>query len=128
MLGWPDLRIYQHNCVDDGSPTVTTWYESGQSDGQRSDFFLQINESPQGQALTYVGAIYAMRYRICSGWHRFKLSDSIEGVAPWLHRRWYDTLVMRRQFRSLHPECDNYSWARIRTQGPPYSQDDIAIV
>jgi hypothetical protein len=132
-LGWPGLRIFQHRYLDGDAPVVTTWYESGESGGFRTDFFLQINEAPSGQTLTYVGAVYAMRFRICSGWHPFTLYDTAEQQAVeaskvdvWLNRRWYDTLGMRREFRRLHPECANYSWARLRRQGPPYSQDGMA--
>jgi hypothetical protein len=132
-LGWPDLRIYQHRHLEGDVVTVTTWYESGVSEGLRSDFFLQINEAPAGQSLIYAGAVYAMRYRLCSGWRPFALHDSAEQqavevaqVGEWLHRRWYDTVEMRREFRRLHPECANYSWRRIRKQGPPYTQSGVA--
>jgi hypothetical protein len=129
-LGWPGLHIFQHRWLDGDTPVVTTWYESGNSGGFQSDFFLQINESPSGQICAYVGAVYAIRYRICSGWHAFTLYDTAEQQAAeaskldaWLHRRWYDTLKMRREFRRLHPECANFSWSRIRSDGPPYPQD-----
>ena len=46
-LGWRDLRVYQHT-IDDSTispqPFITTWYESGISEGGRNDLFLQINE------------------------------------------------------------------------------------
>jgi hypothetical protein len=132
ILGWPGLRMYQH-CPDGDTSAVTTWYESGESDVPRRDFFLQINEQPSGQISTYVGAVYALRYRICSGWHSFTLYDAPKrqeeessAVDEWLHRRWYDRPEMRREFRRLHPECAEYSWGRIRRQGPPYSQDGLA--
>jgi hypothetical protein len=102
------------------------------NEGHSNDFFLQFNEAPPGQTVVYVGAVYAMRYRLCSGWHRFTLFGTPEAMAQeatklgqWLHRRWYETLPMRREFRRLHPECANYSWPRIRKQGPPYDQDGL---
>jgi hypothetical protein len=127
-LGWQGLRLNQHSWLDGDNPVITTWYESGTAEGTRSDLFLQVNEAPSGQTLTYVGAVYAMRYRICSGWHPFTLLPNAQlaveasKVEAWLHRRWFETLAMRRDFRRLHPECTNYSWSRIQKQGPPYSQ------
>jgi hypothetical protein len=95
--------------------------------------FLQINQAPNGQAINYVGAVYAMRYGICTGWHAFKLFAGAQQMAAeaakvedWLHRRWFETPDMRREFRQLHPECSNYSWSRIQQQGPPYSQEGRA--
>ena len=133
-LGWPALRLLQHRWLDGDAPVLTTWYESGESGGFRSDYFFQINEAPAGQELSYVGAIYAMRYRICSGWHPLTLYATAEEravealrVDAWLHRRWFETLAMRREFRRLHPECADYTWLRIRKQGPPYPQDQAAM-
>jgi hypothetical protein len=132
-LGWSDLRMCEHRGGSEAGG-ATTWYESGPSDGVRNDFFLQINEAPSGQELTYVGAVYAMRYRLCSGWHAFTLRSTaldamnaeqaaeVALVDAWLHRRWYETAPMRREFRRLHPECAGYTWARVRNEGPPYSQ------
>jgi hypothetical protein len=132
-LGWQELRINQHRWLDGETLVVTTWYESGTAEGRRSDLFLQLNEAPNGQAVNYVGAVYAMRYGICTGWHPFKLFDSAQEMAAeaanvegWLHRRWFETLDSRREFRQLHPECCNYSWSRIQQQGPPYSQEGRA--
>jgi hypothetical protein len=123
-LGWSDLRMCEHRGSGEEAGVATTWYESGPSDGVRNDFFLQITEAPSGQALTYVGAVYAMRYRLCSGWHPFTLRWTAEEQAAevaqvdvWLHRRWYETAPMRREFRRLRPECAGYSWTRIRREG-----------
>lgn len=135
-LGWPDLRMFQHTIDDDvvaPQPFVVTRYESGASGGVRTDFFLQMNEAPAGQSMTYAGAVDAMRYRICSGGHAFTLYDAVDEmqaeatrVGGWLHRRGFETLAMRREFRRLHPECAGYSWPRIRQAGTPYSLDDLS--
>jgi hypothetical protein len=105
-LGWVDLRLCEHRGSGEAG-VATTWYESGPSDGVRSDFFLQINEAPRGQALTYIGAVYAMRYRLCSGWHAFTLRSTTLAsmnaeqaaefalVDAWLHRRWHETAPAR---------------------------------
>ncbi len=128
ILGWLGLRIYHHRCPQGDDSILTTWYESGVAEGGRSDLFLQFNEIPTGQSLTYVGAVYAMRFRICSGWHPFTLYDDARMVAEatrmecWLHREWFETVAMRREYRRLHPECADYSWQRIRESGPPYDQ------
>ncbi len=129
-LGWSELRLCQHTINDSAvapEPFVTTWYESGEANGGRSDFFLQINPTPTHGIATYAAAVYAMRYRICTGWHSFTLGKTANDVVAealrlecWLHRKWFDSLARRKQFRMLHPECANYSWARMRNQGPPY--------
>jgi hypothetical protein len=120
LLGWPELHSHRH--------ADTTWYESGLSEGGRSDLFLQFNHAPNGEH-GFFGAVYAIRYRICTGWHQFTLATvdgSLDGMASeldcWLHHRWFATPKMRRTFRKLHPECASYSWRRIRDEGPPYHQ------
>ena len=120
LLGWPELRTCRH---DD-----TTWYESGKSEGGRNDLFLQINHSRRNQN-SYFGAVYAIRYRICSGWHLFTLPTDDEAIVDvadrldcWLNHKWFATLQMRRKFRESHPECKDFSWKRIRDEGPPYTQ------
>ncbi len=125
-LGWHELQIFQHRYLDGDTLVTTTWYESGIANGRRSDLFLQLNEAPSGQIVTYVGAVYAMRYRICSGWHPFTLHGSAQELAAeasnvegWLHKRWFETLTQRREYRRRHPECTGFSWPRIRSQGPP---------
>jgi hypothetical protein len=126
-LGWSELRRYQHSGVP--SSVLTTWYESGESQGLRSDYFFQVNECPTGQEITYCGAVYAMRYRICTGWHAFELSCT-EGemmeealrLDGWLHKRWFESRELRRDFKRSHPECANYTWTKIREKGPPYEQ------
>ena len=120
-LGWFNLQGYRHQ--------ETRWYESGESDGADSDYFLQVNECPSGQRVAYCGAVYAMRFQICTGWHTFTLFSSGDDIAHealrvegWLHKRWFDTSELRQKFTNLHPECANYSWARIQTEGTPYEQ------
>lgn len=114
-------------------PATTTWYESGVAEGRRSDFFLQFNHAPHVDADAYVGAVYAMRYGICTGWHRFtlftdpqRMQAEVAKVESWLAKRLFATLSSRRDFRRSHPECGNFSWRRIQEQGPPYSQEGRA--
>lgn len=128
-LGWPDLRCWQQAFENDGA--TVTWYEARESEGARGDLFLQINECPIGQTATYTAAVYAIRYRICTGWHAMKLTpdgrcDDIEvkRLDSWLHRRWFDTPDNRRAFRRLHPECSGWTSKRIREEGFPYGVVD----
>lgn len=132
LLGWQaPLRMYQHQIGADASPRnlrgrVIRWYETGVSKGGKLDCFLMIHEAPQGQTLTYVGAVYAIRYRICTGWHGFRLfaadaelETEATRLAPWLAHEWFATLEKRRVFRQIHPECVGFTWRRIANEGVP---------
>ena len=92
---------------------------------------FQINECPIGQTKTYVAAVYALRYRIYTGWHPFRLkpdghcdADDLARLDGWLHRRWFDSLAGRREFRKLHPECSGWTWKRIGRERAPYEVID----
>ena len=129
-LGWSPLRIHQH--AIDNDPTVSTsyvvtWYESGDCGNPRTDCFLQINEHPIGQTRSYSGAVYAIRYRLFTGWHEFRLHRSkrelaaeVSRIGDWLSRDWFDSLPKRRQFRDFHPECTGYTWSKVARVGPPH--------
>lgn len=130
-LGWQRLKCFQH--VLEEQNELITWYESEQANGLRGDPFLQINECPIGQAMTYTVAVYAIRYRICTGWHSMKLgldAHSLDCEAKrlhsWFHRRWFETLTNRRHYRKAHPECTGWSWKRIRSDRLPYEVVDAA--
>jgi hypothetical protein len=89
------------------------------------------NQYPQSQTNTFEAAVYAIRFRICTGWHKFRLpQDEVqarrgaERLSPWLQSRWFNDLVGRRIFREAPPECAGYTWARLRRDGPPYGPDD----
>jgi hypothetical protein len=129
-LGWTKLR--RHENLVDGErtppqPYLITWCVSGVNEGNHDDLFLQINESPIGQIVTYEAAVYAMRYRLCSGWHGFtrfeaesEILAEVARLDAWLHKRWFEDAVLRRQYRAAHPECAGYSWKRIQEHGPPH--------
>ncbi|PHR85855.1 MAG: hypothetical protein COA78_38740 [Blastopirellula sp.] len=129
LLGWSPLRVYQHTLDDrstENSTSIITWYESEENISPHTDCFLQINEHPIGQTHTYNAAVYAIRYRICTGWHQFTLHKSkrdqaaeAERIGQWLHKDWFTTLAKRREFRQLYPQCTGYSWKKIREVGPP---------
>ena len=130
LLGWQSpLRLCQHRVGGKDAPadlqgSLITWYEVGKSTGGRYDCFLQINESPQGQTITYTGSVYAIRYRIWTGWHEFRLFNRNDDLgreatrlATWLARDWFATFEKRRAFRQAHPECEGHSWRTIRRSG-----------
>jgi hypothetical protein len=131
LWGWNrQIRCYKHRFVEKHPQArqqgrVLTWYEAGRSMGGGDDCFLQINEYPQGQTVKYVGAVYAIRYRIFTGWHKFRLPNKdahLEREAhrldEWLNWNWFASIKKRREFRRLHPECTGYTWHRIAQQGP----------
>ncbi len=121
-LGWSPLHAYQHEFPEgvEGARTIA-WYESGLSDSGRADLFLQINEHSIGAVQTYEAAVYAPRFRLFTGWQKFRLTDDLQcdsseadRLHSLLHRDWYVSLAARRKFRARHPECAGYSWKRIR--------------
>jgi hypothetical protein len=107
--------MFQHSLdhLPANSPSrIITWYECGECEGSRTDCFLQFNESPVGQTVTYEGAVYAVRFRLFTGWHSFTLVDDKQGmqseadrVGEWLKREWFNSPSRRRDFRARHPEC-----------------------
>ena len=124
-LGWRGLELWQR-VFDDGR--VVTWYST--SDRK---FFLQINEHPIGQVETYAAAVYADRYGICTGWHRFRLGDgaTTAALASWLRRPQFKDRRWRREFQLQHPECclcrptpRRCRTARLTGVWPPYFPDD----
>lgn len=120
-LGWPPLKRLQHREQD----KVITWYVTGVNDGRRLDCFLQINACPIGQKKQYSAAVYAPRYRLCSGWHTFKVAADTSNrtaarLATWLAATHFSSAAGRRAYRIAHPETIGYSWTRIRRDGPPY--------
>lgn len=130
-LGWPSPSRYEHSVQDRSNvdlPKRLVWYESGSVGNPRTDCFLQLNElGCEGQSVLLAGAVYALRYRLCTGWHPIELStdqdkfeQSLNYVSPWLNYDNFHTLEMRRAFRKLHPETANYSWTSIRERGSPY--------
>jgi hypothetical protein len=122
-LGWSELKRFEHR--DPPHPPVV-WYEAGEVTGDARYFALQINEFPVGQTRVFEACVYAIRYRICSGWHLFERGTGRnwpEGEADrlrlWLDRSLFATLPRRREFRQSHPECVGYSWTKISQRGAP---------
>jgi hypothetical protein len=96
-LGWRGLEMWRHR-LEDG--TIVTWYST--TDWK---FFLQINEDPPGQPDTHVAAVFADRYGICTGWHRFALGNPrvAQNLRPWLSRQLFRKRSWRRNFCRRFP-------------------------
>jgi hypothetical protein len=124
LLGWPGLSLAQHDIpgwvFGRSQKTVLYWYEH---QCKKTGILFQVNEMP-----TWHACVYAMRYRICTGWHVFKLSKNpailkreADRLAGFLSASWFLTLEGRRLFRAKHPECSAMTWNRIHREGFPYS-------
>jgi hypothetical protein len=121
LLGWPKLQAHEHalNEEDTAKLNLQTirWYTSE----IHESFFLQFNVMP-----SWCGCVYAINYRLCSGWHTFGLFDDdvlmkkeAERLGNYLAFDWVSTLSKRREYRLLHPQCAKYSYKRIRNEGFP---------
>lgn len=111
-------HVTRESTVDLPRGTVITWYESGSFD----TLLFQVNTAP-----VFHAAVFATRYRLCSGWHEFELSSNISELkgeairlGNWLSCDCFATLEGRRRFRKLHPECAGITVAKLRLHGPPY--------
>lgn len=91
-----------------------------------SPIYVQINPQTEKHPRLFAMNIYAMRYRLCTGWHGFMIdrnqSKEIPRVLPWLHATNFITPAGRALLRRTNPECTDYTWQRIRDSGPPYAQ------
>jgi hypothetical protein len=130
-LGWAVPRRFEHTVSTSATSARCrgiVFYESGCLGDPRTDCFLQVNQlAVRGTHLLLSAAVYAIRYRICTGWHAVEIpvdADKVLDVAAkmsrWLGRQNFDRYESRREFRVRHPETADYSWSRIRQLGPPY--------
>jgi len=125
FLEWENLQEYRHKA----ERTVPN-LRKGQiircwCSGSYEDLALHINENPPWYA-----CVYALRYRICTGWHwlypykdQRKLMREAKRLYGLLGRSWFTSAQRRREFRLIHPECADYSWSRLRKEGPPHYYD-----
>jgi hypothetical protein len=118
LLGWSNLRVDRHVIRETRPRQVIRWYYIGSEDS----ILLQINENPPWHA-----AVYAIRYGLCTGCHKFfpyedigRLRKEAERLGEFLSFEWFATPMKRREFRVRHPECARYTWSRIRKEGVPY--------
>lgn len=125
QLGWPRLDRHRHRVRGQ----LITWYISGVNEDGGDDRFLQINECPIGQQKRYAAAVYALRFRLCSGWSTFRMTAAepdrvVARLAPCLAAPHFLTESGRHAFRAAHPEAAGYTLAKIRRVGPPYQVVD----
>ena len=128
QLGWHGLRIQESvsppaHSIPDGLSRY--FYTIGEMD---DGLYVQINPKPEFHPRLFAMSVYAMRYRICSGWHAFLLpptssvqNEELAKIEPWTGHARFDSQSARRDYRQRHPECAGYSWRRIRSEGPPYT-------
>ena len=125
LLGWPTLKRYEHR-IDESAPEdlrglIIRWYEW---ECRKTGIVFQVNRMPVWHA-----GVYAIRYRICTGWHVFRLRSDpsslrreAERVGDFLRADWFLSAEGRHLFRKQHPECAGITWKRIQTEGLPYSR------
>jgi hypothetical protein len=123
MLGWPDLILSEHRVPKWYSELINTdivshYYWESEDD----EILFQVNMMPVWHA-----CVYAVRYRICTGWHVFRLyrdmgllRSEARRLAGFFRADWFLTLEGRRRFRARHPECASISWRMIHSEGFPY--------
>ncbi len=91
-----------------------------------SPICLQINPQTDLHPRLFAISIFALRYRICTGWHGFMLDRNMKreivDVSRWAHASLFETVGSRKAFRESNPECCDYTWKRIRDFGGPYPQ------
>lgn len=118
-LGWDDLEEFAH--VVTGVPTIPdgTVIRLWESAPHGYSYFLQI----QYHGIWAV-QVHALKFRIVTGWHEFNINAKPEAEAKRLYgllgAEWFQSREGRAAFRSRHPECTNFTWHRIRTEGLPY--------
>ena len=133
LLGWPATtrNWLPAEIAHDLTSLEAAYFTIGEME---QPLYLQANPQFSAHPLLLGVSIYAMRYRLCSGWHGVLLRESptdLEAEAmlaeSWLARRHFESPASRRAYREAHPECAGYNWRRIRREGPPYSQTNCAL-
>ena len=118
-LGWGAPLECTLSDTQDGISRETSvyWYQCKKSDGT----WLQVNFAPVGQFQTVSAAVYAIRYRICTGFH--VVPDGMPGqwksverrrVRRYLSRHHVTSRRGRSRFRRANPECYGWTWPRLR--------------
>lgn len=122
-LGWAVPAFYSHEhepayAVQYGWKN-TVWAVSEIS----PSFFFQVNLRQMVEH-GYRLAVYAIRFRICSGWRDIELypdvkrrRQEIERVTPYFHFRHFETPKSRRNYREMYPYVRDFTWKRIQQEG-----------
>ena len=91
-----------------------------------SPIYLQINPQTDLHPRLFAISIFALRYRICTGWHGFIMDRNVKReitrMSQWAHASLFATGQSRRAFRESNPECCGYTWKSVRDSGVPYAQ------
>jgi hypothetical protein len=120
LLGWRDLYLEKDTLPAEIAQKIGFKVLYSFMCGQPSGIFLQVNLLPQWQA-----AVYAVRHRICTGWHNFEFNTETirRREAARLHdilaAKWFFDPAKRRIYRKMHPEYTGYTWRRLGEEGPP---------
>jgi hypothetical protein len=132
-LGWPKSQLCRSLEVSgNGGPLKLRHYFSiGEMD---HPLYLQVNLEGEAHPLLAMVGVYAMRYRLCSGWHGVLLHESpdelvaeADAAACWVAGKHFDSAAARKAYRAAHPECSGWSWKRLRAEGGPlYEQSTCA--
>ena len=131
VLGWPQPRFFQHSLEGDAAERygnqVVQWAESRIDGG----VFLQINHHPV-RPNEYSLCVYAMRYRICSGWRYLSLDTSkrqrtrvFRQLRPFYDLRHFEDAPLRSAYRSEFPDSQGWTWKRIQQEGSRHYTEEI---
>jgi hypothetical protein len=114
-LGWGEL---EYGATDSPDMPKVEWYEARKPHGVA----FQINVQP-----VFGVAVYALRYRLVSGWHPFHLSTIDDHILAEAWRLdqfvaydWFRTIERRAQFRRRFPECKGWTAKRVKRDFAPY--------
>ena len=126
-LGWEAPLVMQrtpNEFHDRQKPSLTRYFYTMYE--MDLPIYVQINPQTDLHPRLFAMNIYAMRYRLCTGWHGFMIdrnqSEEIKKLLPWLHATIFATQSGRALLRKRSPECREYNWQRIRDTEPPYTQ------
>ena len=124
-LGWPKSQLCRlpEESEGVGALTLRHYFSIGEMD---HPLYVQVNLEGAAHPLLAMVGVYAMRYRICSGWHGVLLHESpdelmaeADAAASWVAREHFESAAARKAYRAAHPECSSSSWRRIRAEGGP---------
>lgn len=130
-LGWGkfNLFIYEVPEPDDSDKkgTLSVWMECREwsSNCNSDDIFMQINLDNATKGGLRM-CVFAIRYRICTGWHRFtahtapaKRRKEATRLSPFFEASHFINPKNRRNYRMTYPQSYGYTWKRVREEGVP---------
>ena len=120
-LGWPAIkeerRILEPRPERDEPRREIVWYEGHSKHG----LTIIINRQPCWNC-----AVYALRYRLFSGWHEFALGRTSTQLLMEASRlestvahEWFATAQGRCEYRKNHPLSAGFTWEKVRALRPP---------